>query len=182
MKNWFRFFSFFRKKKAIILVDWENMFINLGGRKEFTVDAVIQAFLKLKEQISQLINGEVIGIYIFASSHSAFLSVWEKTFYKLNFPVISCPKISDGMRDKNDTVDETLMREGSIFIRNMGLTHLCVATGDADFIPLYEEAHALGLKTLTIYASLDSLASELIGKTDKPPIKFPSIKFPLTAD
>ena len=78
---------------------------------------------------------------------------------------------------ERDTVDETLTDLGEKLINSMKLSHLCVASGDKDFVPLYLDAIAKGLKTVTIAASETSLslAPELIEVSDKiiifPPIE-----------
>ena len=180
MKRIWGIFSFLRRKKAerpgraLVLVDWENMFINLGGRKSFSPDAVYSGFLKLEEEIARITNGEIVGVYVFASSDSAVQPTWEEIFWKLKYPVISCLKLPDGEK-RIDTVDGILMREGSKLIRNMKLTHLFIATGDADFIPFYQEAIDLGLEIVTIYATKSSLSVELL-KFKKKIIEFPLVQ------
>ena len=161
--------------RGVLLVDWENLTVNLGWKKEFTPESVSQGFLKLKEQIGQEM-GEIVSVYVFAPSHLASSTVWEKTFYELKFPVIICPKVTDEKEGgERDTVDEILIREGRKLIKNMNLSHLCVASGDGDYVPFYQDAIAMGLKTVTIYASDDSLARELMKVSDKI-ILFPLIE------
>ena len=162
-------------KRTVILVDWENLHHNLfPGRKEgLTYQFVSQGFLELTRQISQEI-GEIALILAFAPTHLVFL--WEKTFWEQRrIPMISCPKVLDKKGEEKDTTDEILMDTGMKLINNMKLSHLCVASGDKDFIPLYEAAILKGLKIVIIPASTSSLAPELIELSDRI-ILFPSIE------
>jgi uncharacterized LabA/DUF88 family protein len=179
MRKLLSIFNFSGKKRrpgrAIVSVDFDNMHANLVGKKEFTADSAKRGITRLQEQIRYDIKGEIIGVYVFAPNN--LIHLWEKFFYGLKLPVISCPKIrelDEGETTKRDTVDEIMIRETGKLIRNMSLTHLYVATGDAHFIPLYKEAHALDLKVITICASVGSLARELIEESDDV-IAFPLI-------
>ncbi len=164
-------------RRTVLLVDWENLFQNLypAWKQELTPKSVSQGFLNLIKQISREV-GEVVSVFVFGPPHLMDY-LWAKAFREQKFFPIICYQMPDKKGVERDTVDETLTDLGEKLINSMKLSHLCVASGDKDFVPLYLDAIAKGLKTVTIAASETSLslAPELIEVSDKiiifPPIE-----------
>ena len=75
------------------------------------------------------------------------------------FPIV-CPKIG---ANKADTADATLIKWGlEVLLPHMsGITHLCVGSGDIDFIQLQEEAQKKGLQLIIAIGTPDSLSGEV---------------------
>jgi len=155
-----------KKPRTILLIDWENLFHNLvQTQEEVSVRSVSQNFSNLIRYISRQI-GEVIAVIVFSPPY--LLSQWGEVFWKEHqFLPVSCPKVTDKKRKEKDTVDDILMDFGRKCLAEVSFSHLCVATGDKDFSPLYEEAIRKGLQTITIAASKNSLSSDLIKRSDK---------------
>jgi len=83
-------------------------------------------------------------------------------------PLIVCPEVvidkGEPKSGKKDTVDPRLIELGTTLIEKIPtLTHLCLASGDKDFIPFLRWAKQQGLKIILAPATAESLAEVLIG-------------------
>ena len=154
---------FEEERKAVLLVDWENIFRNLA-RENRNTQAVSGLFLKLIKQITGEI-ARIAIIFVFLPTH--LMAAWEELFWEKGFFVVNCPKTQNKKGEEIDTVDETLIKLGRELINNMPLTHLCVAAGDKDYVPLFSDAIWQGLSTVAIPGSDNSIASELIEVSDR---------------
>ena len=147
------------KGSALVLIDWENIVQNWPSKGiNLTYDSVYQRFTNLLKRVTKE-AGAVFAVYVFSPDY--LTSTWAETFWELGFPVINCPKIKK--ESEKDTVDETLIREGKKLI-NLPISHLCVVSGDSDFIPLYDEASRKNIKIIIVAASLDSLSRDLFAE------------------
>lgn len=157
-----------KKKKVLILIDFENLMISLQntiGPIGFSIEA---GFNRVIAEITTAI-GEIIGVFAFLPPDRAM--VWSKDLYRLGFTTILCPRIKDKEGVDQDTTDTTLMKLGEWLMENLtGLTHICIGSGDKDFGPLMRKGALKGLKRMVIAANLSSLSSELIKLTDSNPL------------
>lgn len=153
--------------KVLLLIDWENLLSSTVSipPEKFSLDAGLN---NLIEKITQEV-GIIIGIYVFVPPH--LVSTWGEKFKKEGFFIICCPKIKTKTGEEKDTVDEELSRFGMKMVAQISdLTHLCLGSGDQDFIPLLQEAKQRGLKIIIATGNLQSLSAELIRFAEKDPI------------
>ncbi len=63
---------------------------------------------------------------------------------------------------KVDTVDRRIIDDGTFFMEEMpGITHLCLWTGDQDFVELARKARMAGKDIVIVAGSEKSLSKEL---------------------
>lgn len=156
-----------RVNKILVLIDWENLLSSTVSipPEKFSLDTGLN---NLIEKITQEV-GIIIGIYVFVPPH--LVSTWGEKFKKEGFFIICCPKIKTKTGEEKDTVDEELTRFGAKMIAQIpDLTHLCLGSGDQDFIPLLQEAKQRGLKIIIATGGLQPLSVELIRFAEKDPI------------
>ena len=118
------------KPQIIVLLDLENLIFKAGlpppGRSP------IVAFENLIQELKKI--GEIALGLVFTPRH--LLTTYAEFFQEQGFFLVTCPKMGD-----EDTVDQNLIALGEQLIEEMpGLTHLCLGSGDDDFIPLLEKA------------------------------------------
>ena len=86
---------------------------------------------------------EVFDTFLFAPLYITY------TDYQLLFDnhlvPITCPKVPLGSAEKRDTVDPILIEKGSKWITHPSLTHVCLVSGDSDFVPLLKKGKVRGL-------------------------------------
>lgn len=161
-----------KRKKILVLVDWENISLNVG----FTPGEP-----SLKERLDVCIRniakqvGSIVDVFVFMPPHASY--TWGEHLYSLGFFIIACPKVKNKAGEEIDTVDETLMKFGERMLdRTEGLTHLCLVSGDADLLPLLTRARLKGLKTVLIAADTHSLSAKMIPLIDEGPYFLVSIR------
>lgn len=148
-----------RKKinKILVLLDWENLSINVA---DFSPDnfSLTAGFHRLAQQLRDV--GEVTNVFVFAPLPS--LATHAEIFYHQGFISVLCPKIHSKSGEEQDTTDSTIITFGQKMIGYMpDLTHLCIGSGDRDFIPLARGAIRQGLRIIIIAGSCQSLAPKL---------------------
>ncbi|MCH8741404.1 NYN domain-containing protein [Patescibacteria group bacterium] len=111
-------------------------------------------------------NREIVDVFVFLPPQQAY--IWGETYHELGFYTIVCPRIQNKKGEKEDTVDDTLIRFGKMAIDNMkDLSFICLGSGDKDFSPLVRQARKKGLEIIVVAASTNSLSSDLINLADK---------------
>jgi len=155
-----------KRNKILVLIDWENLLIN-------TEVPSLERFSRamgFDQLIRQLTNiGDIANVFIFIPPHIA--SPYTEIFQRLGFFIILCPKIKTKEEGKKDTVDEILIELGKKMMDQIpSLTHLCLGSGDKDFVPLIREAIQRRLKIIVAVGSLKSLATDLINLADVNPL------------
>lgn len=141
---------------ALVLIDWENItgHVPMGKYEpeEYSREAGIKKlFLWIKSEVD-----EIFDSFVFAPLFMAYMDY--QLLYELDLQPIACPKIPLGSPNRKDTVDETLIKKGLKWITHQKLTHICLVSGDSDFIPFLEEAKKQGL--LVMIAALDKTLSK----------------------
>ena len=152
--------------KVLFLIDWENFLSStaLIPAEKFSLEAGLN---RLIEKIVQE-TGAIVGVYVFLPPHLS--STWGETLRKQRFFIVLCPRTKNKTGEERDTVDEELIRLGSNLIKQIPeLTHLCLGSGDQDFVPLLQEAKHHGLKIALASGSIQSLSTELIPFAEKGP-------------
>jgi len=155
------------KNKILVLVDLENLLkqvtsINIRP-EQFSITTWFDSVLR---RISRDVgNVEATDVFVFAPPHLA--QPWAEIFYRLGFQIVLCPIVptKDGKGIIN-TTDERLIEFGKAQSR-LGYSHLCLASGDKDFVGLVREASRQGLKIIIIIGSWRSAAQELLSLADK---------------
>jgi len=153
-----------RKKKILMLIDFENIQRNIKVAATPENFSVIAGFDNLLKQISSEV-GEISNVFVFAPPHTA--SLQGETFYELGFFTVFCPRVRNKKGREIDTTDDILTKFGEKIISQLPeYTHLCIGSGDKDFTPLAREAIRQGLKIMVIAGGLASISSELIKLAD----------------
>ena len=163
------------RKKVLVLVDWENLFLCLHEKfgADMRLEYRIQKFLEwIQSEIGELVGG--YG-FVFAPEHMSFLH--REICRKNNLRLIICPKRQievDGASParNEDTVDETLMWFGELMMRHQDVGFICLVSGDDDYVPFMEAAKKQDIKRALAPPTVDSLskAMGLIRTADEHPI------------
>lgn len=142
---------------VLVLIDMENISKHiLGGRYEPERFSRAAAIETLFEWIESEVD-EIFDTFLFAPLFITYTDYQMLHDHKL-VPT-TCPKVPLGSPYKKDTVDPILIEKGLKWITHPRLTHICLVSGDSDFIPLLREARARGL--LIMISALDpSLAKD----------------------
>jgi hypothetical protein len=152
--------------RVLCLIDWENFLSSTTSipAEKFSLEAGLNGLI---EKVVQEI-GAIVGIYVFMPPH--LISGWAERLKKQGFFIICCPKIRSKTGQERDTVDEELIRLGTKLINQISkLTHLCLGSGDQDFVPLLVEAKHRGLKIALASGSIQALSTELIPFAERGP-------------
>jgi len=152
--------------KVLFLIDWENFLSSTASipPERFSLEAGLN---RLIEKIAQEV-GAIVNIFVFLPPH--LVSTWGKILKKQGFFIILCPRARDKGGEERDAVDEELIRFGINMINQIPeLTHLCLGSGDQDFVPLLQEARRRGLKIVLAAGSLQSLSKEVIPFAERSP-------------
>ncbi len=152
--------------KIAVLFDLENVVFNhiWSDNEKFSLTAGFDSLLAWLKDF-----GEIAMFCVFFPTHFIQKGLLREEdldyFQKMGiFPII-CPKI--GQR-KEDTTDVTLIKWGlEILLPHMSdITHLCIGSGDIDFIRLQGEAQNKGLQLMIVAGIPDSLSGEVKRKAD----------------
>ncbi|SRR3990167_172027 len=128
---------------SLVLIDWENIskgFVESEHPPEtFSVSA---AFDGLFDWINSETD-EILDTFLFAPLYIVYTNY--QLFYDQGLFPITCPRVPLGSPKSKDTVDEALIKRAERWITYPGLTHVCLVSGDRDFIPLLKEVKQKGL-------------------------------------
>lgn len=164
-----RVLQLFRQKpkpKILVLVDFPNLLLNMAEIPSFREMATRDALQNLISKIARETKGEVVGTFVFVPPEMA--NVFGEIFYATGFFIVFCPKIRDKERILKDTTDEHLITLGETLLEHVSdLTHLCLGSGDQDFMPLVRKALNKGLQIIIVAGSEKSLSRELKRLADK---------------
>jgi len=137
---------------CLVLVDWENVSKQITeGRYTPERFSRSTAIVKLFEWIKSEVD-EIFDTFLFAPLHIVYTDY--QLFHDHGLSVTTCPKIPLASPDKKDTVDPTLIKRAEKWVTHPDLTHICLVSGDSDFIPLLEKAKKRGL--LIMISAIDS--------------------------
>lgn len=154
-----------RKRKILVLIDWENLLQNmdLGSPLNFSLSSAFEKLLNWLEGI-----GEISKICLFGPIHT--IQDHLGMFHSYGFFTIVCPKLTK-KRETIDTTDAIFIRYGEKEIdQNPDITHLCIGSGDNDFIPLVAKAKRKKIRIAIVYSNLTSLSDDLIAIANKHPV------------
>jgi len=151
--------------KILVVVDLENVTFHLFKSQDKEVDPS-DVFAAAVEKIKAI--GQVYGIFLFLPPHSEpkgseLLRKTPDCF------MVVCPReISEGI--SMDTVDKTIKKFCEKVVTQMpDITHLCLFTGDKDYIPMLETLKKEGLKIMIVGGEKTSLSPKLKRVADKYP-------------
>ena len=150
------------REKILMLIDWDNLSLNMDLPPS---ESRVESFNQLIKQITQEV-GEIAIVVVFLPPNLGHLVA--EDMYELGFFTVICPKIKDKEGVRQDMTDRTIIDFGKKMIALIpDLTHLCLGSGDKDFIPLIREATQKGMKIIIVASSARSLSRELVGLTDE---------------
>ena len=176
ISGWFRGLRKNKKglpPKILVLVDLENITINLslmplGGAAP---SDVIKNLLPELRKI-----GDIFYVFVFSPPHRiiGYESFFKKGLvFREGVSLIECPKDIkkiDGRQAEVDTVDEKIIEWCETIVPEIeGITHVCLCSGDADFLKALKGLKKRGLKIIIASGQEDSLARELIKLADVNP-------------
>lgn len=149
------------EKKVLLLIDWENLFLNLFDvfREKMQLSYRIEDSMKWLKETGELLGGKG---FVFAPEHLSYLH--QEICVENNLQIMICPK-----KEKRDIVDETIIWFGRIMLSHPEVGILCLASGDDDFVPLLEDAQKNGIKTSLIIPTINSLSRNLLSFIEKDP-------------
>ena len=155
-----------KERRILVLIDWDNLFLNLMDIYKPEKLNLSFHFDNLKKWLEEI--GQIWAVFVFAPQH---LNVWHRKFLQeREFFLVTCTKIKTGETPEEiDTVDETLIKLGELLLSYPDITHLCLVSGDADFIPLLEKAKKEGVKRAIAVASVKPLSRNLLPLADTHP-------------
>lgn len=168
-----------RENEILFLVDLENISINFDLPTEDPLSySLSEAFDKIIEQLVK--TGRVGMIFAFASQQSTVPLI--NMLYTKRLHLFVCPKVVidkvGPSIEKKDTVDARLIEVGRDLLSRMpSVTHLCLGSGDGDFVPFVIWAKHQGLKIIIAAGNRQSLARELAELADKDSTGKPAIYF-----
>ncbi len=174
--------------KIAVFIDDDNISMNMKTAlpEKFSTEL---GYKRFKDWLSSF--GETALVFVFAPDNSALVK--GEFFYKQGFISVSCPILMDReemeRREKSDfermiqgetvevesknppvinTTDETMRKTAKIVIEHMSeITHICIASGDADFIPIVTAAKAKGKKVMIMISGLRSSSKNLLKKANR---------------
>ena len=136
---------------CLVLIDWENVSKDImEGRyvpERFSRSIAIERLFKWIEDEAD----EIFDTFLFTPIYMIYTDY--QLFHDNNLVPITCPKVPLGSLEQRDTVDAMLIQKGLKWITHPSLTHLCLVSGDSDFIPLLKQAKERGL--LIMLSALD---------------------------
>lgn len=158
----------FGPHRMMFFLDLDNLRTNTAFLEARQI-SLIAGLDRLQRQIIQDIDGEIVRVYVFASSpHLTYTEA--EAFYKQGFYVLVCPRIKTKAGEDEDTVDEQLME----FLKEEidlvpDLTHICLGSGDKHFCRALRKALRKGIKLIIVAGDLSSLSQDLIDVADVNP-------------
>jgi len=131
---------------ALVLIDWENIskeipHIKTAPERFSRASALKKMFAWISSEVDKIFD-----TFVFCPLYMAYTDY--QMFHDLGLFLTTCPKVPLGSPQKKDTVDPTLIERARKWITHPDITHVCLASGDSDFIPLLKIAKQRGLKIM----------------------------------
>lgn len=151
---------------ALVLVDWENIKVTIAKEGNFDPHRFSMA-VGVHKLISWTKSEaiEIFETFLFAPLDTLYSDY--QMFHEFGFTIVTCPRIPLAAERRTDTSDWQLIKSGKRWITHPDVTHLCLASGDIDFLPLVQEAKEKGLKFMVSAASEKALSSRLREEANK---------------
>lgn len=155
------------RNEILVLLDLENLLLNIEPPSPFEF-SLTEGFEKMIKKLAEF--GRVIEVFVFGPPPT--INIHLDMLHKMGFRSVTCPRVVMGKDGpKMDTVDAAMIDFGKRMIAEMGgLTHLCIGSGDQDFLPLVKEAKRCGIGIVIFAGSEDSLSEELANTACKNPL------------
>ncbi len=148
-----------KKNRILVLIDLPNLLINMDcGLDPLRFKAEL-GFERILEQLEAI--GQIETVFVFASTKTPGMYLYQHFFYDKGFLVITCPHL------EKDTTDDTLIKLAEKMVDNYTcITHLCLVSGDHHFGITLKKAKEKQIKIIIISPIIDSLSDELIPLAD----------------
>jgi hypothetical protein len=155
-----------KENKVAVVVDLENIMFNLFESRPERFVAMYDVFMPVVEKLKAI--GSISGIFFFLPSHMEATA--REFFFKIpGCFLVVCPKETSGGMNL-DTVDSTIKKFCEGVISQMpGITHLCLFSGDKDYVPTVKALKREGIKIAIAAGNTKSLARELMEVASKEP-------------
>lgn len=123
---------------ALVLIDWENISkeilrAKIKPEKFSRAYALDQLFKWIKSEVD-----DIFDVFVFTPLFMAYTDY--QLLHDHGLVPTTCPKVPLGSTVKKDTVDPILIEKGLRWITHLCLTHICLVSGDSDFMPLLRKA------------------------------------------
>lgn len=145
-------------KKVLLLIDWDNLFINLFndlGHERMQIEKRIEKMMDwIKTEIGELLGG--YG-FVFAPEH---LSLFDRKMCTDNgLTIIISPKkeIPDSNKQE-DTVDEKIIWFANLMADHPEVKYLCLVSGDSDYIDMLKDVKQKGVKVALVIPTMNSFS------------------------
>ncbi|OGZ63263.1 MAG: hypothetical protein A3C58_00285 [Candidatus Staskawiczbacteria bacterium RIFCSPHIGHO2_02_FULL_34_10] len=180
------------ENQIAVFLDSDNIEINMRGGplERLSIDVGWERF---KDWLFSY--GNIAFVFAFAPEDK--IRIDGKSFYRHGFIPVSCPILIDEKESKKrdledielllnegknrefdpvkpvpviNTTDELMIRTAKELIPKMPcLTHICIASGDGDFMPIVEIARQYGKKIMIMIGDYKSPSKELLRQANKGP-------------
>lgn len=132
---------------ALVLIDWENISKNILRERhdvpeKFSRDAALKRlFAWIQSEVD-----EIFDTFVFAPVYMMYTDY--QLLYNNKLVPTTCPKVPLGSADKKDTVDAILIEKALKWMTHPCITHICLVSGDSDFMRILKRAKRRGLKVM----------------------------------
>ena len=148
-------------RKMLVMVDLDNIVSKVSISADPRSFSFLDGFDRMLHKLGRI--APIAKVFVYGppetlARHASWLG-------KLKFAIVQCDKIitkDNLLISKKDIVDSRMIDDGAFFLREMSeITHLCLWTGDQDFIELAREARMLGKDVVVVASREDTLSQEL---------------------
>ncbi len=150
--------------RILVVIDGDNLFSNvIADARHYSLAKGLERLIK---QLTQV--GEVVGVFVFGPPDLINRNLG--ALQNEGFWPIPCQRETDKQGESVDVVDGKIIA----FVRDMlelmpFLTHICIGSGDSDFIPLARTCRLRRKKVIVVSGNLRSLSQDLKNMADKHP-------------
>lgn len=148
-------------KSMLIMVDLDNILSGLDISQDPRSFSLIDGFDRMLQKLGRIAP----IVHVFAYGPPETLTRHAGWLGKLQITTVQCNQVvtkSDVKISKEDTVDHRMIEDGKSFLREMtGVSHLCLWTGDQDFVELARAAKMTGREVIIVAGREESLSKEL---------------------
>ena len=145
----------------LVMVDLDNILSQLGVGNPMAF-SLADGFDNMMRQLGEM--APIVKTYVYGPPKTLERNAsWLSRF---DYTIVQCdlvPSKRDILVEKVDTVDARMIEHGTFLVQEMpGITHLCLWTGDQDFVKLARNARMAGKDVVIVAGSRKSLSPELV--------------------
>lgn len=178
-----------QKNKIAVFLDYDNIKINMKTEPPEKLSEEI-GYKRLMNWLSEF--GEVIVVFVFAPAIT--IAAYIQFFYELDFISVACPVFYRTKKEDPSLLneielqeyepeeiisinktDDVMIKTAEMVIDNMpDITHICIGSGDGDFLRIAEMAKIKGKKVMIFFSNYRP-SRELVAFADKTSVNKPML-------